>query len=193
MDWATFWATFSKKHLVPLLADLALAVILLDLRSIFLFFLSHNLPRLHHSIVEMASRTDVAFCRPQIYCPRFNVHTYIRRFPTKLFGLNFNCLSRVYSNIKKHWSIFWKRMVSKEFSYLFLPGVDVMITIFCDFPQFSAKKLAFFQKPTLWSIFFKIWLCLESKTPIFRKIFLRKYFKNHNIGPRLKATKLGRR
>jgi hypothetical protein len=23
-------------------------------------------------------------------------------------------------------------------------GVDVMITIFCDFPQFSAKKLPFF-------------------------------------------------
>jgi hypothetical protein len=26
------------------------------------------------------------------------------------------------------------------------PGVDVMITIFCDFRQFSAKKLAFFVK-----------------------------------------------
>jgi hypothetical protein len=26
------------------------------------------------------------------------------------------------------------------------PGVDVMITIFCDFRQFSAKKLAFFSK-----------------------------------------------
>jgi hypothetical protein len=26
------------------------------------------------------------------------------------------------------------------------PGVDVMITIFCDFSQFSAKKLAFFLK-----------------------------------------------
>jgi hypothetical protein len=25
-------------------------------------------------------------------------------------------------------------------------GVDVMITIFCDFCQFSAKKLAFFSK-----------------------------------------------
>jgi hypothetical protein len=29
------------------------------------------------------------------------------------------------------------------------PGVDVMIAIFCDFRQFSAKKLAFFQKPML--------------------------------------------
>jgi hypothetical protein len=27
-----------------------------------------------------------------------------------------------------------------------VPGVDVMITIFCDFRQFSAKKLAFFSK-----------------------------------------------
>jgi branched-subunit amino acid transport protein AzlD len=26
------------------------------------------------------------------------------------------------------------------------PGVDVMITIFCDFSQFSAKKLTFFSK-----------------------------------------------
>jgi hypothetical protein len=34
------------------------------------------------------------------------------------------------------------------------PGVDVMITIFGDFCQFSAKKLAvFFQNTMLWSIF----------------------------------------
>jgi hypothetical protein len=31
----------------------------------------------------------------------------------------------------------------------FFPGVDVMITIFCDFCQFLAKKLAFSQKPML--------------------------------------------
>jgi hypothetical protein len=29
---------------------------------------------------------------------------------------------------------------------LVFPGVDVMITIFCDFCQFSAKKVAFFSK-----------------------------------------------
>jgi hypothetical protein len=29
---------------------------------------------------------------------------------------------------------------------LLKPGVDVMITIFCDFRQFSAKKFAFFSK-----------------------------------------------
>jgi hypothetical protein len=28
----------------------------------------------------------------------------------------------------------------------FEPGVDVMITIFCDFRLFSAKKMAFFSK-----------------------------------------------
>jgi hypothetical protein len=36
-----------------------------------------------------------------------------------------------------------------------------MITIFIDFRQFSAKKLAFFSKPTV-SI-----KCFESETPIF--------------------------
>jgi hypothetical protein len=36
----------------------------------------------------------------------------------------------------------------------------------------------------LWSTFFKIQLCFESKTPFFRKLFRRKYLKNHNMGPR---------
>jgi hypothetical protein len=30
-----------------------------------------------------------------------------------------------------------------------LPGIDVMATIFCDFCQFSAKKMRFSQKPML--------------------------------------------
>jgi hypothetical protein len=34
---------------------------------------------------------------------------------------------------------------SPNFIHIY-PGVDVMITIFCDFRQFSAKKLAFFSK-----------------------------------------------
>jgi hypothetical protein len=42
----------------------------------------------------------------------------------------------------------WKKSVSQFFLASELgtgwPGVDVMITIFCDFRQFSAKKLAFF-------------------------------------------------
>jgi hypothetical protein len=44
-------------------------------------------------------------------------------------------------------------------------GVDVMITIFCDFCQFSAKNWRFLKNQ-----------CYESKTPIFRNIFRRKYF-----------------
>jgi hypothetical protein len=32
---------------------------------------------------------------------------------------------------------------------LVAPGVGVMITIFCDFCQISAKQLAFFSKPML--------------------------------------------
>jgi hypothetical protein len=44
-------------------------------------------------------------------------------------------------------------------------GVDVVITIFCDFRQFSAKKLAFFK---LFTKTAAVW----EKTP-----FLRKYFK----------------
>jgi hypothetical protein len=35
------------------------------------------------------------------------------------------------------------------FSQPLSPGVDVMITIFCHFRQFLAKKLAFFSKPML--------------------------------------------
>jgi hypothetical protein len=35
------------------------------------------------------------------------------------------------------------------------PGVDVMITIFCDFSQFSAKKLAFFINTNVMIKFFQ--------------------------------------
>jgi hypothetical protein len=51
-------------------------------------------------------------------------------------------------------------------------GVDVMIIIFCNFCQFSAKKLALFSKTNVMN---KIWHILAlSKTPIFSgKIFLK--------------------
>jgi hypothetical protein len=64
------------------------------------------------------------------------------------------------------------------------PGVDVMITIFGDFSQFSAKKWRFFQKPMLW-LKFCILLSLfwVKNANFFRNFFPRKYFKNHNIGP----------
>jgi hypothetical protein len=45
-------------------------------------------------------------------------------------------------------------------------GVDVMITIFCDFPQFSAKKLAFFLNTNV----------MIKKTPIFLQKFSAKKF-----------------
>jgi hypothetical protein len=59
-----------------------------------------------------------------------------------------------------------------------------MITMFCDFRQFSAKNWRFSKKPMLWSKFCIIYLCFESKRQFFRWIFRRKYFLNHNIGPR---------
>jgi hypothetical protein len=46
-------------------------------------------------------------------------------------------------------------------------GVDVMITIFCDFRQFSAKASS----------------SLSKKLQYFRKILRLKYFKSHSIGP----------
>jgi hypothetical protein len=59
--------------------------------------------------------------------------------------------------------------------WLFWPGADVMITIFCDFFQFWAKKLAFFSKTNVMIQFLhnlaSFW------APIFRKIFQRKYLK----------------
>jgi hypothetical protein len=64
-----------------------------------------------------------------------------------------------------------------------------MITVFCDFCQFSAEKVAFFSennvinflkktgssldKNFIWSIFWSIW-----------PNFSAKIFFNHNIGPR---------
>jgi hypothetical protein len=59
-----------------------------------------------------------------------------------------------------------------------------MITIFCDFRQFSAKKLALFSKT---NVMIKILhtLALSQKRQFFRNFFWRKYFLNHNIGPRL--------
>jgi hypothetical protein len=49
------------------------------------------------------------------------------------------------------------------------PGVDVMITIFCDFRQFSAKKLAFFSKTNVMINFFsKFGFVLRQKRQFFR-------------------------
>jgi hypothetical protein len=49
------------------------------------------------------------------------------------------------------------------------PGVDVMITIFCDFCQFSAKKLAFFSKNNVMiTIFAKTSSSWSKKRQLFR-------------------------
>jgi hypothetical protein len=59
-----------------------------------------------------------------------------------------------------------------------------MITIFCHFSQFSAKKLAFFLNTNVMINFFqKFSFVLSQKRQFFRKIFRQKYLKNHNIGP----------
>jgi hypothetical protein len=48
-------------------------------------------------------------------------------------------------------------------------GVDVMITIFCDFYPFSAKKLAFFSKTNVMiTIFAKTSFVLHQKRQYFR-------------------------
>jgi hypothetical protein len=49
------------------------------------------------------------------------------------------------------------------------PGVDVMITIFCDFYQFSAKQVAFFSKTNvIITIFAKTSFVLSQKRQDFR-------------------------
>jgi hypothetical protein len=79
------------------------------------------------------------------------------------------------------------------------PEVDVMITIFGDFRQFSAifdnfrrKNWLFFSKI---NVMIKILhnLCsfvLSQKRQFFRRFFRRKYFKNHNIGSRWVCEKV---
>jgi hypothetical protein len=60
-----------------------------------------------------------------------------------------------------------------------------MITIFCDFRQFSAKKLVFFSKTNVMiKILHNLPLFWVKNGNFFRWIFRRKYFKIHNIGPR---------
>jgi hypothetical protein len=59
-----------------------------------------------------------------------------------------------------------------------------MITIFCNFSQFSAKKLAFFSKTNVMiKILHNLVLFWVKNDNSFRWIFRRKYLKNHNIGP----------
>jgi hypothetical protein len=66
------------------------------------------------------------------------------------------------------------------------PGNNVMITIFGDFCQFSAKKLGVFPQNQCYNqILGKTCCSLSKKRQYFRQIVRRKYFKNHSIGPRV--------
>jgi hypothetical protein len=57
------------------------------------------------------------------------------------------------------------------------PGVVVMTTNFCDFCQFSGKKLAFFSKNNVTMKLLQNLAVVSAKKPPFcREIFRRKYF-----------------
>jgi hypothetical protein len=58
----------------------------------------------------------------------------------------------LFPSLKMHMAFFW----IKSNLLPWKPGVDVMITIFGDFRQFSTKKMAFSQKTKLWSKFYLI-------------------------------------
>jgi hypothetical protein len=58
-----------------------------------------------------------------------------------------------------------------------------MITNFCDFGKFSAKKLAFFSKTNVMIQFLRNLAFAVSKKRHFCRNFWRKLKKNHKIGP----------
>jgi hypothetical protein len=69
--------------------------------------------------------------------------------------------TRPRSVFKNKWQLGGDLIVIKNifrwvhFAIFFALGVDVMITIFCDFSQFSAKKLAFFLNTNIMIKFFQ--------------------------------------
>jgi hypothetical protein len=76
------------------------------------------------------------------------------------------------------------KVSEKRFKTCIRPGVDVMITIFGDLWQFSAKKLAFFSKTNDMIKILHNSASFWVKNAYFSaEFFWRKYFKNHNIGP----------
>jgi hypothetical protein len=67
-------------------------------------------------------------------------------------------------------------IVASTFGLLLLTGVDIMITIFCDFSQFSAKKLAFFSKTNIMIKILHNLALLRVKNANFFAIFFGKIF-----------------
>jgi hypothetical protein len=60
-----------------------------------------------------------------------------------------------------------------------------MITIFCDFPQFLVKKMAFFSKPNVMiNVLHNFALFRVKNAHFFSDCFCETILKNHNIGPR---------
>jgi hypothetical protein len=65
---------------------------------------------------------------------------------------------------------FWGNVLAAFFPKM--PGVDDMITIFCDFYPFSAKKMAFFSKTNaMITIFAKLALFCVKNANIFAEFF----------------------
>jgi hypothetical protein len=80
----------------------------------------------------------------------------------------------------------WEITPNWVLTFIYRPGVDVIITIFCDFRQFPAEKLAFFSKTNaMIKIFHNLALLWVKNTNLSHWIFQRKYLKNHNLGSRI--------
>jgi hypothetical protein len=77
-------------------------------------------------------------CPTVIFCPDVFPSVYIMN----------HALNKDFQSTKRG-SKTISRSLWTTFTLDYDSGVDVMITIFGDFSQFSAKKLAFFQKPML--------------------------------------------
>jgi hypothetical protein len=97
-----------------------------------------------------------------------NCYLIFEGFP-KLW-LNCNCL---YTNVALTSRNDPCEDLGGEHSSTFHPGVDVMITIFCDFCQLSAIKLAFFSKTNFMINFFQKLAVssLSKKRQYFRQLF----------------------
>jgi hypothetical protein len=64
------------------------------------------------------------------------------------------------------------------------PGVDVMITIFCDFRQFFRKKIGVFLKNQCYDQNFAYFtFVLSQKRQFFAEFFGENILKSYNIGP----------
>jgi hypothetical protein len=96
-------------------------------------------------------------------------------FIKKALLLNFNMFSGRSARLQS-WPWIWTG--HQVICQTCFAGVDVVITIFCDFPQFSAKKLVFFlNKHCYDQMFAKLAVCgLSKKRQFFHQFFSAKLF-----------------